>query len=105
LPSYVTFTGNVQPADGSVTYNASTREVTWVVGDMPAGTTGRTAAFQVSLLPSASQQGTSPVLVFPQTISGFDRFVEAQVSSVASDVTTKTQTDPGYNSSFGTVSR
>ena len=105
LPSYVTFTGNVQPSDGSVTYNASTREVTWVVGDMPAGTTGRTAAFQVSLLPSTSQQGTSPVLVFPQTITGFDRFVEAQVSSVASDITTKTETDPGYNSSFGTVSR
>jgi len=105
LPSYVTFTGSVQPADGSVTYNASTREVTWVVGDMPAGTTGRSAAFQVSLLPSTSQRGTSPVLVFPQTISGYDRFVEKQVTSTASDLTTETTSDPGYNSSLGTVAR
>ncbi len=103
LPSYVTFTGNVQPSDGSVTYNAATREVTWVVGDMPAGTAARTAAFQVSLLPSTSQRGTSPVLVFPQTISGFDRFVEAQITGTAPEITIKTQTDPGYNSSFGTV--
>ncbi|HYE22853.1 MAG TPA: hypothetical protein VEA92_00130 [Candidatus Paceibacterota bacterium] len=105
LPSYVTFTGMVQPADGSVTYNASTREVSWVVGDMPAGTSGRTAAFQVSLLPSTSQRGTSPVLVFPQTISGYDRFVEKQVTSTASDLTTETTSDPGYNNSLGTVTR
>lgn len=103
LPSYVTFTGKVEPADGSVTYNATTREVTWVVGDMPAGTRGRTAAFQVSLLPSVSQRGTSPVLVFPQTITGYDRFVEQQVSSVVTDLTTETHTDPGYNGSLGTV--
>jgi len=105
LPSYVTFTGKVQPSDGSVTYNASTREVTWVVGDLPAGTANRTAAFQISLLPSTSQQGTSPVLVFPQAISGFDRFVEEQITSTASDLTTKAESDPGYNSSLGPVSR
>ena len=105
LPSYVTFTGKVSPADGSVTYNASTREVTWVVGDMSAGSSGHSAAFQVGLLPSTSQQGTSPVLVFPQTISGFDRFVEKQVTSTVSDITTKTTTDPGYTTSSGNVVR
>lgn len=105
LPSYVTFTGSVQPADGSVTYNASTREVTWVVGDMPAGSGTRTAAFQVALLPSTSQQGTSPVLVFPQAISGYDRFVEMQITNSAPDITTKTETDPGYHPGLGNVSR
>jgi len=79
--------------------------VTWVVGDLPAGTTNKSAAFQVSLLPSTSQQGTSPVLVFPQTITGFDRFVEQQVTSTAPDLTTKAETDPGYNGSLGPVAR
>ena len=105
LPSYVTFTNQVQPSDGSLTYNATTREVAWVVGDMPAGTANRSAAFQVSLLPSVSQRGTSPVLVFPQTITGFDRFVEKQVSNTVSDLTIEARTDPGYNSSLGTVVR
>lgn len=105
LPSYVTFTGKVSPADGSVTYNASTREVSWAIGDMPAGTTGRTAAFQVALLPSTSQRGTSPVLVFPQTISGTDRFIQKEVTGSASDLDIKTTTDPGYVGDFGTVAK
>lgn len=105
LPSYVTFTGAVSPADGSVVYNASTREVSWSIGDMPAGTTARNASFQVSLLPSASQQGTSPVLVYPQTITGTDRFVQKQVTGSASDLTTKTTTDPAYNPGLGNVAR
>ncbi len=103
LPSYVTFTGKVSPADGSVTYNASTREVSWAIGDMPPGTTGKTAAFQIALLPSTSQQGTSPILVFPQSITGTDRFVQKQVTGVASDLDTKTITDPGYNHAYGNV--
>ncbi len=103
LPSYVTFTGKVSPADGSVTYNASTREVSWAIGDMPPGTTGKTAAFQIALLPSTSQQGTSPILVFPQSITGTDRFVQKQVTGTASDLDTKTVTDPGYNHAYGNV--
>ncbi|HWH06994.1 MAG TPA: hypothetical protein VNU47_00480 [Candidatus Paceibacterota bacterium] len=103
LPSYVTFTGKVHPDDGSITYNAATREVSWAVGDMPAGTTGKQGAFQVSLLPSASQRGTSPILVFPQTITGTDRFLQKQVTGSAPDLTTKTPTDPGYNPAYGNV--
>lgn len=105
LPSYVSFTGAVSPADGSIVYNASTREVTWSIGDLPAGTTARTGSFQVSLLPSASQRGTSPVLVYPQTISGTDRFVQKTVTGSAEDLTTKTTTDPSYNPGLGNVAR
>lgn len=105
LPSYVTFTGKVSPDNGSITYNAATREVTWAIGDMPAGTTGKQGAFQVSLLPSASQRGTSPILVFPQTITGTDRFLQKQVTGSAPDLTTKTQTDPGYTSAYGNVAK
>jgi len=93
----------VHPDDGSITYNAATREVSWAVGDMPAGTTGKQGAFQVSLLPSASQRGTSPILVFPQTITGTDRFLQKQVTGSAPDLTTKTPTDPGYNPAYGNV--
>lgn len=105
LPSYVSFTGATSPNDGSITYNTSTREVTWSIGDMPAGTSGKTGSFQISFLPSASQRGTSPVLVFPQTITGTDRFVQKQVTGAAGDITTKTTTDPSYNPDYGNVAR
>lgn len=101
LPSYVRFTGQV--SDGSVvTYSETTREVTWTVGDLGAGNL-RQAAFQVALLPSTAQRGTSPVLVSEQTISGFDRFVQQEMQDTAPALTTETRTDPSYTINAGTV--
>lgn len=102
LPSYVTFTGKTQPSDGSVSYNESTREVVWNIGDLPAGAQ-KTAAFQISFLPSIAQQGTSPVLVYPQSITGTDRFTETEVGGSAPELDTEATTDPGYSTQFGNV--
>jgi hypothetical protein len=106
LPSYVTFTGQTSPSDGSITYDDRSRTVTWKVGDVPAGTLGKplTAAFQISFTPSLSQRTAVATLVGNQTLTGTDRFTNAQVSSVGQALTTETTTDPGYQSSFGTVS-
>jgi hypothetical protein len=101
LPSYVRFTGQTTPA-GVIKYNEATREVTWTLGDVaPAAV--KEAAFQVALLPSVSQKGTSPVLVSGATITGVDRFVQKEVSATASSVSTETKTDAGYQGSFGSV--
>ncbi len=102
LPSYVTFTGATSPIDGSVTYTASTHTVRWVVGDMNPNT-NRQSAFQISFLPSTSQQGSSPALVSPQTISGTDRFTQIPVSATASSLDTQTRNDPAYQTVDGAV--
>ena len=64
LPSYVRF---VSSSDPSITYNATSRTVTWKAGEVAAGagtsTGARQGAFEVALLPSASQRGTSPILM------------------------------------------
>lgn len=101
LPSYVRFTGAVSP-QGAVIYNEATREVTWTVGDMPPGAT-REAAFQVALLPSVSQKGTSPALVSDATLSGIDRFVKKQVSATAAAVDTELKSDPAYQTANGVI--
>lgn len=103
LPSYVRFTGAVNPAGGALTYNNATREVSWNIGEVPAGTTARTAAFQVALLPSTSQRGTSPILVYAQKLSGYDRFAQQTIESVAPDIDIETTSDPAYKSVDGTV--
>ena len=107
LPQYVQYTGQVTPSDGSVTYNADTRTITWKIGDVPAGTGTATkalaAAFQISYTPSVSQSGTSPILVGNQTLTGTDRFTNAQVGNTADALTTQTPSDSGYNPAFGTV--
>lgn len=101
LPSYVRFTGQVSPA-GSVTYNESTREVSWAIGDFAAGTTKK-ASFQVALLPSVSQKGTSPALVGDAVLRGFDRFVQKDAESRANSVDIQAFDDPAYNGSLGVV--
>jgi hypothetical protein len=107
LPSYVTFTGKVTPTDGSLTYDDSTRTVTWNIGDVAAGTgfgtQPTTAAFQISYTPSVSQSQTSPILVGNQTLTGTDRFTSAQVGNTAPALTTQAATDPAYKNAFGTV--
>ncbi len=102
LPSYVKFTGATSPIDGSVSYTDATRTVRWVAGDMNPNST-RQAAFQISFLPSISQQGSSPTLVSSQTITGTDRFTQTTINATASALDTQAKTDPAYSISDGTV--
>lgn len=101
LPSYVRF---VSAGDSSVSYDANTRTVSWSAGEIAAGTS-KQGTFQVALLPSFSQRGTSPVLMSAITFSGTDRFTKRSLEGKAPDVTTQTTGDPGYQSGNGEVAR
>ncbi|MDE1966243.1 MAG: hypothetical protein KGI41_03325, partial [Patescibacteria group bacterium] len=107
LPSYVTYSGAVSPADGSLAYNDVTRTFTWNLGELPPGTGAvnppRSVAFQVSFMPSTSQRGTSPALILTQTLTGFDRFVQQSLTSTAAPVTIRTSADPAYTLDMGRV--
>ncbi|HYC83235.1 MAG TPA: hypothetical protein VEB60_01655 [Candidatus Paceibacterota bacterium] len=85
LPLYVEWTGVVSPAGERVVYNPRTREVVWDLGDVAAGTgiggRERSAAFQVSFVPSLSQVGVVPVLVSDSVFSGTDTFTGAVLSA------------------------
>ena len=101
LPSYVTFTNQVVPS-GAVTYDDSSRQVTWNIGDLAAGASQQ-ASFQVSITPSDTQQGTAPTLVGPVTLTGYDRYAQTQVTSTSNPVTTDTTNDAGYRAGEGDV--
>lgn len=104
LPSYVRYTGQTSGSDGKLSYNEVTREVLWDIGDIGAGS-GKEIAFQVALLPSLSQEGKSPVLVGAQKITGFDRFVGRDLVFTAPQITTRIETDPAFDFSFGNVTQ
>jgi hypothetical protein len=108
LPPYVRFVGSMSPNDGSITYDEATRTVTWAAGEVPAGTTGgapERGAFQVALLPSFSQQGTSPLLMSSVSYSATDRFTKRLVEGKGPDVSTQTSRDSGFVSTQGEVAR
>lgn len=83
LPQYVRFGGAFGGA--AVTFDESTRTVSWNVGDLIANASAN-ATFTAVFLPSESQGGTSPVLVGAQSFTGTDRFT-GPVSATAPPVT------------------
>ena len=85
LPSYVRYVGTSDPA---VSYSETSRTVTWRAGEI-APAASRTALFQVALLPSVSQRGTSPVLLSAPKAQGVDRFTQKQLSVTAPAITTQ----------------
>lgn len=101
LPSYVSYTGQTSGV-GSFSYDATSRTVTWKVGDLSQGTTAQ-GVFQVSFTPSTSQKGKTPSLTGVVTFSGFDRFAGVPVKATASPATTETPGDPGYVLGSGSV--
>lgn len=101
LPSYVSYVG-ATTGMGSFSYDESSRVVSWTTGDLGQGGSAQ-GAFLVSLTPSSSQRGSTPVLAGPMSFSGYDRFAGVQISSTADPVTTETKGDPGYVPTNATV--
>lgn len=101
LPSYVSYVGKTAGI-GSFSYDESSRVVSWTTGDLGQGGSAQ-GAFLVSLTPSSSQRGSTPVLAGPMSFSGYDRFAGVQISSIADPVTTETKGDPGYVPTNATV--
>ena len=87
LPDYVRFTGKTSTKNGTITYDASSRVVTWNIGDISSNA-GVDGAFQIALLPSSSQEGTSPRLIGTQNLTGSDTFTKKSVSVNSDPLTT-----------------
>ncbi len=94
LPSYVSYTGTTTGM-GSFSYDTKSRTVSWNTGDLISGASAQ-GAFQVSITPSTSQEGSAPALTGNASFSGYDRFAGVQVTATADPVTTETLRDPGY---------
>jgi hypothetical protein len=93
LPQYVTWLGNVSPGD-SVTYNASSRTLTWKVGSLDANDSAE-ASVQVAVTPSVSQVNTIPTILETQRFRATDRFTGAVIRSEAPALTTAIPGDSG----------
>lgn len=109
IPPYITYVGNAVPQSEALSYNASTREITWNVGDISAqaGVTAptREVSFQIELRPSISQIGTQPTIVYDSTLKAIDRFTGANLSAVRGELTTNLVNDPGFQGNEAAVTQ
>lgn len=101
LPNYVKWRDITYPNSKGVSYNASTRQITWELGDIGAGTgfasSPKDFAFQVAITPSISQVGMTPILVKQPMISGTDSFTGKVIQTVVDTLDTKMEKDPTFN--------
>jgi uncharacterized repeat protein (TIGR01451 family) len=91
--------GSVSAAQqNNVSYNASSGQLTWNVGALPAHAgqfvAAPTLSFNLNLNPSSNQVGQAPTLLKTITLNATDSFTQASVTDTANDLTTE---DAGSN--------
>ncbi|MCB9811625.1 hypothetical protein H6783_01815 [Candidatus Nomurabacteria bacterium] len=101
LPSYVTWLDNTA-GRGTFSFNESTRTLTWETGSMQGGES-MSGSFQVSILPSTSQIGTTPTLVGEQRFKADDRFTGSLIRTTSAGITTKMSEEFGFDKGNGLV--
>ena len=101
LPTYVTWENQTTGA-GDISYDSVKRTVTWNVGSVDANAAAF-ASFQIDIVPSKSQIGTTPTLVSEQRLRANDRFTGTVVRDVSPAVTTEMSPEGGHSKGNGRV--
>lgn len=107
LPSYMSYKGQVSPADASIVYDERSRGLVWTIGDLKAGAGSTLPAakvsFKVSLTPSLSQVGQRPALMGSATLTGDDRFTGVRTSTSADGPTTDLSGEQGFSNGMDAI--
>ncbi len=100
LPSWMRFVGNISPSSADLSYNSSTREITWNIGNIPRstglGASPREVAFKVGLSPSLSQLGSNPTLINDVVLTGHDDFANVDLRVSRPPLSTRLSSDPAF---------
>ena len=101
LPAYVNWLDEYD-TQGAVDYNSVSKQLEWTVGDITTGQR-KELSFQVSILPSSSQERNTPVLLNRQTLRANDGFTAELLQDTATPVTTELSTEAGFEKENGRV--
>ena len=100
LPSWIDFVGTIYPKEENLTYNASTREIVWNIGNILKGSgitsPTKSVAFQISFAPSLSQVDSIPILINDATLTGHDDFANVDIAVNKLRLTTKLDSDATF---------
>ncbi len=107
LPGNVAWTGNLLPRGEDISFDPSTRKITWKISELRAGIgyilPARQVVFQVALTPSVVQVGKEAPILQQSSASALDSFTGSQVSSQSGILTTNLTNDPSVGSGNGRV--
>lgn len=103
LPQYVTWENNTT-GDGTIAFNPINNEITWTVGNVDANQT-KESSFQISLIPSQNQIGSTPSLVGSAQLRGTDLFTTSVIRAETASLNTELSSQSGYGNDNGRVVR
>ena len=101
LPQYVNWK-NLTRGDGVITFNPISKELTWTIGAIDAGAV-KTTSFQIGLLPSQNQIGTTPAVLGTQRFRATDRFTSEVVRAENAPASSELSRDSGLEEENGKV--
>jgi len=101
LPQYVAWK-NLSSGDGSLVFNPVSKELMWTVGTIVAGTK-KTTTFQIGLLPSQNQIGTTPAILGSQRFRATDRFTGDVIRAEAAPASSELGLESGFEERNGLV--
>ncbi|MEY2665157.1 MAG: hypothetical protein RLZZ480_262 [Candidatus Parcubacteria bacterium] len=103
LPTYINWLNDFS-GSGSVEYNPVSKEVIWNAGDVK-GKTKKELIFSVSILPSTSQVGITPVLLNDVNLRAVDRFTNTPLTAVNSFRYLELPPETGYEEGNGIITQ
>lgn len=107
LPSGVRWTNKFFPVTEKIDYNERTNQISWKVGNVPAGTgvllPRKEIVFQVGVTPQANQIGGPIMLLNKSNFTAKDTFVDRQVSIENEEKNSRLIEDPSVGYKNGTV--
>lgn len=93
LPSYISFDGNNNVSQGSLSFDPNTRVVTWMIGNLPVSTYQSQAEFNISVTPNENQRNSLLVLLPGSTASAIDLETKSVLDKKVNSKTTKLEDD------------
>ena len=103
LPSMVKLTGEIEPKEAKLSFDPSSREIIWDIGDLQAGEEGKKIDFQVKLTPTSAQKGKVAELIPQAMIIAEDTWTESTIEKRDSAVDTSLPDDPTISEDDGIV--
>lgn len=109
LPENVSLTGKIFPQEAALkfSFDPTSREVVWSVGDLEGGKgisiSPQSVAFQVSFLPKKEDIGKTPEIISEVKVSGEDSWTKKILENNSPAIHTNLPDDPAIQSELGIV--
>ena len=94
LPAIVEWTGKTITDAGNLSYNASSREVTWNIDELTKGTGVVEADFEVSITPTFDELNKIILLMQGAKLTALDKDTEGEIDLSGKALTTDLEDDP-----------